>query len=567
MESPVPPQANDTDSVQRCLEQFSADLSARYTNDETVPSVAMGTRRFTAQCKTTGRPAFICLRQYASPLNSLQIDIQRAILARLEPAETDRLCGLMASRIEPHAHYVISTMAGPMSLHQVLRQQRRMDFATACELLRNIAEALESAVAARWPRCMVDLHALFISLSHPDGLRQPIKLIVPALPGPEIAAGTAGIPTSSQEYIQDLALMTCELLGMPVRNQRFRPLPLLSAEANQILRTAVESGQGELFESARAFAAVLRSGQQPHSAPYNPSTSTAPPSLTSAGGTAPVAPPVKPSPPLPANGNGPTVILPPQDRVAERKAPALPYPRAPEGALSKTLRLEPVRNGPIVTLCLTNELKLGRSVKTDYIAQFFPRSPRNDDRTRLISREHLAFVRRDSDLWVSNLPGANQSFISGKPLDDSLKAGRFCRISVAGEYDVELRKLDSWFVEGRPWKESIEPELAMAGATLLSPSASIEALDARTVWLFTDAGFGINARGELNLQPVSLRDALGWFLAAHGTIWIAAAEAEGSILLDGEALKAQTPLPLGRATQLRIGNLEWRVKALSGEPA
>jgi hypothetical protein len=136
-----------------------------------------------------------------------------------------------------------------------------------------------------------------------------------------------------------------------------------------------------------------------------------------------------------------------------------------------------------------------------------------------------------------------------------------CRITVAGVYDLELRKLESWWPMRGPWLEPLGMP-PITGAALLSPSSLTPALEFRTLWLFTDAAFGIGRSGGLNLLPNSSRDVLGWFLVAHKSIWVLASENDGSITLDSEPLKAKQPMPLAKASRLRIGALEWSVSSL-----
>jgi hypothetical protein len=363
----------------------------------------------------------------------------------------------------------------------------------------------------------------------------------------------------------DLALMTCELLGMPVRSQRFRPLPQLSAETNQILRSVIEGGAAPLFESARKFTGFLRGGVRGEPSPYMVPSNTPvspPTALETRPPTLPVTATQEPTPPHPTLTDAPTVVVPAPERQPDRLLECLPQPTVPDSPLPAMLRLQPVGLGPIISLCVGDEIKVGRGVKAHHVAQFFPRNPRNDDRTRLLSREHLALARQGTQLWIRDLPGANHSFASGKPIGAKLGIGRFSRVTIAGEYDLEVRKLDTWWPDGEPWKDLPDALPSVTGAAFLSPANTTPALEMRTLWLFTDAAFGVSTRGELNLQPTSSRDVLGWFLMAHKSAWIIASEDDGSIVLDGQPLRAKQPVPLGNAKRLRVGSLEWNLSPL-----
>ncbi len=574
--TPHLPQSTSTDSLRVCLAGLAAELSTRYEDDQTVPSAAMGTKRFQARQTATGRPCLICMRHYDQPLSAEQLAAQRVIISRISRDESAHLCAHIESRLEPEAHYIVSSLAGTTSLHQVLRQQRRLDFESVCQVLSGVATALEHATAARWPRAMLDAHALFLASADDEGLRKPVKLLAPPLPGLEITPGAACIPQSSGEYVTELALLACELLGMPARRQRFRPLPQLNADTNQLLRNVIEGGSGFTFESASQFVSFMQAGQTTEPTiptanfrmPPSFTTHSTMPTLATLQRPVPSAPSVPPAPPVPGvphvPGSTATVAVAPPERTPQRQQSALPLPPPLPGVMDRHIRLEPLSSQPqpTVALFLGEEIRVGRGVKAPFVTRFMPQNTRNDERTRLISREHLVLQRQGSSLWLSDLPGVHQSFISGRPLDAKAGVGRFCRVSISGEFELEIRRLESWWTDAVVWQNPSNPPVPIPGAILLAPGSGAQAFDFRTLWLFTDAAFGIGPNGTLSLQPASLRDVLGWFVAAHDGFWIVAAENDGSIALDGKVLAAASPMPLQGVSQLRIGAHEWQVQPM-----
>ncbi|OYW73450.1 MAG: hypothetical protein B7Z37_21390 [Verrucomicrobia bacterium 12-59-8] len=535
MESPLSTATSGPLNVQRCMENFSSDLAARFDSHQAVPPSAVGVRRFTARQTATTQPCFISLRQYGQPLNTSQIDFQRAIAARISRTESLHLCGLVESRIEPEAHYVVS----------------------------QLGEALEDATLARWPRAMLDTHAIFLPVTSPDTV-PPVKLIVPPLPGPEIAHGAACFPVCSNEYVLDLALLSCELLGMPARRQRFRPLPHLSADTNHLLRDIIECGSAGTFESARHFAAAfIAAGASPV-----PGTTAviSMATLTMARTTSPTAT----AEPIPCTTTGaqqaPTVPVTALPSQTARKRPPLPVPAQPEKPLCSHLRLVSTTSPhlPQVGVCVADEVRIGRSATAHFVSQFFPRNPRNDERTRMLSREHVTLRREGANISLSDLSGTNQSFINGKPVESDVSLRRSCRLTIAGEYDLDIRRLDSWWAEGEVWENPAEKPPLVIGALSLAPTLGVPALDYRLLWLFSDAAFGINSSGgAINPQPLTIQATLGWFVRAHNGIWVVASEDDGSLTVDNVALKAGVPAPLHHDTLLRIGPQEWRVQSLA----
>ena len=562
MESPLSTATPGSLNAQRCIENLDSDLEARFDNRQPVPPSGVGVRRFTARQTATAQPCFISLRQYGQPLNAGQIDFQRTITARISHTESIHLCGLVESRIEPEAHYVVSTQGGAISLFQMLKQERRLDVSPVCELLTQLGAALEDATHERWPRVMLDTHAIFLPVTSQDTV-PPVKLIVPPLPGPEIGPGAVCFPVSSNEYVLDLALLICELLGMPARRQ-FRPLPHLSEDANRLLRNIIEGGSAGTFESARHFAARFIAD----------ATSLVPgataiismPTLSAAQTTTPAvtaAPVSSGTTVMQQASTVPVAALPGQ---AARQQPPLVLPPRPEQPLCKYLRLASISSPhlPQIAVCLGDEIRVGRGATTHFVSQFFPRNPRNDERTRLISREHVCLQRDGANISLGDLPGANQSFINGKPVEPGTELRRSSRLTIAGEYDLDIRRLDSWWAEGAVWENSPEKPPPVIGALALAPAPGAPALEYRLLWLFTDAAFGINSGdGAINPQPQILRATLGWFVKAHNAIWVVASEDDGSLAVDSVALKAGIPTPLYHDTLLRIGPQEWRVHSLA----
>jgi len=576
MESPQSTATTGSLNIQRCIENFSRDLAVRFDNDAAVPPSGVGVRRFTARHKATGQACFITLRHYQQALNASQLDLQRAILARVPHQDSVNLCGMLESRIEPEAHYVVSTQGGDISLHQILKQQRRLDVGPVCELLTQLGEALETVTHARWPRAMLDTHAIYLSASSTEAVR-PVRIVVPPLPGPEIQPGTSYLPLKSSEYVLDLALLCCELLGMPARRQRFRPLPHLSAETNHLLRSIIEGGIASTFDTARQFAAAfIASGttQAPGStAIIGMTTVSGPSTMYPVPATTAPAPAQAPVPVTTTSGPSSTTDLQQATTAAvggpvgdtQRKQPRLALPAMPSKPLCSHARLSSITSPhlPQLGLCLGDEIRIGRSASAHFVAQFFPRNPRNDNRTRLLSREHFVLRREGVNITIGDLPGANQSFIGGRPVEPGTALRRSSRLTLAGEYDMDLRRLDTWWADGEVWEDMTEKP-PVPGTLSLAPTHGAPALEYRTMWIFTDAAFGINSStGSINPQPLTIHATLGWFLCAHGGLWVLASEDDGSVALDGCALKGGKPVPLHHDSVLKIGLQEWRVQSLA----
>jgi hypothetical protein len=177
----------------------------------------------------------------------------------------------------------------------------------------------------------------------------------------------------------------------------------------------------------------------------------------------------------------------------------------------------------------------------------------------MISREHLVMIREGNEIWATEPAKVNQSFQGGQPLGGRLRLGSSTRLSVAGHYELEVRQLPSWWPKGQLWEGETEAAAqadALSGALLLYPSPECSALDESTVWLHTDAAFGIGEDEIIDLMPTSTRDVIGWFVRAGSAVYIVTAESDGVVRLAGQPLQAQQPCELRPGTTLRVGAVD-----------
>ena len=565
MDSPFTPPTAEA-AIQQCLSQFSADLGSKYCDEQTVPTRDSGVHRFVGTRKGGGT-SFICLRTYGEPLTAWDIDQQRVVLEGIRQTRHPYLSPLMDHRFETHGHYVVSGPVGTVALHEYLKLHRHVSFSSLCDFMGLLAEALEGAVEARWPRCTIDTHSLLLSECTEAALCAGVCLPVPPLPGPELRApGSAPLPASSVTYVGDMALLACELLGAPARSQRFKPIAQVGAVTNQFLRGILEGHLTGQINGARMFAHLLRSTSASESN-RGAQFSVQPAALFADATPPPVVAQRASIPQITATTMAATSSSLPPPVISPVHA-LRPLPRQPQiSGTAPRVRLKP-RTGPLqstVTLCIANKVTVGRATSSDHVAQFFPRNPRNDERTRMVSREHLTLEWTDGAACLVEASDVNQSFVGGQPIGKKLRLGGFARISIAGEYDLEVRHLPSWWSVGQLW-EGCEGLKHPAGAILLAPMQGTSTIEARTLWLFTDAAFGIEQNGALNLQPTSVRDVIGWFVRDEQNMHIVTAESDGVVRLNGEPLHSLQPCTLKSGDVLRVGGVDLDVITLPVTP-
>ncbi len=567
MDHPLTPPTGEP-GIQQCLAQFSADLAAKYGDDQLIPSRESGVHRYLAT-RLGGCACVICVRTHPEPLSQWELDQQRVLVESIRQTRHPYLCPIMDHRLEPHGHYVVSGPVGSVPLHEYLRQHRAVPFGDLCDFVTLLAESLEAAVEARWPRCSIDSHTLMLGECSLEAVRRGVCLSVPPLPGPELRpAGARPLPEASTAYVPDLAFLVCDLLGSPARIQRFKPIAQVGALTNQLLRFVLEGQWQGHIESARAFALSLRNtaaSDVARSVPF-----AAQPLMTFVD-TPSAPPPIPPQSRTPVNASSPTSAVTAQVPPPVASATALKsLARQPQAApIMELVRLQPKSEAhqTSVTLCLAGELTIGRGAACAHVAQFFPRNPRNDQRTRMISRQQLSLRWTNGAPLLTEPADVNQSFAGGQPLGGRLKLGNFARVSIAGEYDLDIRSLPSWWPVGQLWKDAAPAAPGSpSGSLLLVPMQGLSALDTSTIWLFTDAAFGIGPSGAIDLQPASMRDVIGSFVRDGSALFVVTAESDGVVRLNGESLQAQQPRSLKPGDELRIGAVEMKLATQPASP-
>jgi hypothetical protein len=347
------------------------------------------------------------------------------------------------------------------------------------------------------------------------------------------------------------------MLGSP-QQQRYRPIAKVGAVTNQLLRFVLEQQWQGHIDNARTFAIALRK-----TAEESNRVLSGRPDLQGSDSAASVPPEATPLHRGSASTTAvatATVIMPPPV-AASTALRSLKLPVAGQVAGVKRLRLRPSADSGKsvkINLCLTTELTVGRAATVDHSTRFFPESTRNTERTLQISRAHLKLILKGADeCWATESAEVNQSFVGGQPLGGKYLLGSYTRLSVAGQYDLDIRKLPSWWPKGMLWdSEAEQKQGGPSGAILLCPTQGMAAVDESTLWLFTDAAFGIGEDGVLDLMPASVRDVIGWFVRGADAVYVVTAESDGVVRLAGLPLQAQQPQQLKVGDILRVGSVD-----------
>ncbi len=223
------------------------------------------------------------------------------------------------------------------------------------------------------------------------------------------------------------------------------------------------------------------------------------------------------------------------------------------------VRLEPQSLAPLPAILFSQaeQLTAGRSTSAACVTRFVPRNPKNDARTMMLSREHLILTCEAGELIARDAPGANHSYMAGQPADAWPLHHAQHRLTMAGEYDLELRVLPSAWPMGKVWRS--QPPPPQAGCLVVHPLYPAGVIDFRTVWLFSDVLFGVRSDGLLLFGP-DPSEAVGWFLAAAGHVAVLAADDSGRTAHNGRPLSAGIPVILATGDTLLTDSLEWAVE-------
>lgn len=243
-----------------------------------------------------------------------------------------------------------------------------------------------------------------------------------------------------------------------------------------------------------------------------------------------------------------------------------------------------VRDGgriPGIHLVAREEFRIGRERgATDFTAWFWPRSERNDERTKSVSRLHMKLIRRGAHLLMFDNGSAHGASFEGHrlPVLPEL-AGRGSGRNAAPPADVELAargtimlghefQIDaSPFEEGSEGGPRIRNEKLWPGppARTVERSGSVRFMPANSdiahhlaTWIFTDITFGTSRMNPLVLELPGIAEVAGRFLHYRDHFWLETFQADGSIAVNGYALRPGELIPLVDGQDVRLGATEFK---------
>jgi hypothetical protein len=261
-------------------------------------------------------------------------------------------------------------------------------------------------------------------------------------------------------------------------------------------------------------------------------------------------------------------------------APALRALRIPEdlravAAPGTGLKLQPGdASAAPIHLVARPTFTVGRSAQmADFLAKILPENEANNTLTNRLSRVHTVLDIADGQLQVrdgnGSGPSLNGSYLDGTPLlpDPPTPLTHRARLRLGEEYALELIALlaapRTWEIENvAAWSgPQGDRAHALQGALICQPAHG-QPVIRHAVWLFTEAGFALDAKDQLVWDTRDRGDSPATFHHHRNSFWLS------NRALPDTALACQdTPIrpgeiaPLAPGQTVRLGARTYTVRS------
>jgi hypothetical protein len=239
------------------------------------------------------------------------------------------------------------------------------------------------------------------------------------------------------------------------------------------------------------------------------------------------------------------------------------------GECHPRLRLSVARQGGatrFIGLSGCGRISLGRSFTCDYVAQFRPRDPVNDSRTRQISRLQLELEWQRDGVVIWHLGSQENSAVAGRVIRHSVKIDSLgpVELAVADDYFAHLLLYPSAFrqpleIEGLPVAGL--PDVDYGGAFILPRSE--QSFPCEAWWAWRDLSLTLE-NGEIRpVHPLEGSQVVARIHFLLERLWI---ERCGSVPVSsaGRELSLRQLAPLAVQTDLMIGTSSFSIQEVTG---
>ncbi|WP_131989343.1 FHA domain-containing protein [Chthoniobacter flavus] len=210
---------------------------------------------------------------------------------------------------------------------------------------------------------------------------------------------------------------------------------------------------------------------------------------------------------------------------------------------------------------------IGRSATADFIARILPENATNDARTNRLSRVHTLLETDDGQITLrdgsGSGPSLNGSSLDGQPLTPNHPAvlPHRGRLVLGDEYAMDLIPLDS--AESPAWKiDNLDAWTGPAETTAPVPYRALacepvegHGVTRHGIWLFSEAGFGLDAAHRIVWDTRGRRRSPAAFHYYRGCFWLRNDSLPEPVLVGQDTLLGHGEiLPLAPNQTIRIGS-------------
>ncbi len=370
---------------------------------------------------------------------------------------------------------------------------------------------------ATWPAFAVKVNPLTIRASVADPARDTTRTLITM---PHAATGSddeAGGPRL-------LADLLYELLGGRQREpdtRRYSPLSALGEAGNGVLRRALLAAP---HTDCQALWKDLRTGQASNLAP-----------------------------PIPLGAGRP-----------RPRPPAIPQSLLGQPKPGDALTLTPQNpDAAALQLIARTQFKIGRSFQSaDFVTRLFPETEQNEIISNRIGRVHVVAEHVGGRIVVRDGNGSTPS-LNGSHLDGHLLSPnhptpltRRALLSLGDDYFLDLIPLLQPTPRTLPdlWPGRNFPAPTPPGALVCEPRHGQPELR-RCVWLFSEIGFGLDARAHLVWDTRGTGESPAAFHHHRGCFWLRNQSlGAGTLALDNVPLTSDQIAPITTGQTVRIGS-------------
>lgn len=211
---------------------------------------------------------------------------------------------------------------------------------------------------------------------------------------------------------------------------------------------------------------------------------------------------------------------------------------------------------------------VGRSATADFIARILPENERNEARTNRLSRVHSVLEIDDGAITLrdgnGSGPSLNGSSLDGQPLTPNHPAvlPHRGRLVLGDEYAMDLIPLNS--TESPAWEiDNLDAWKGPAGTTaaplpyraLACEPVEGHGITRHGVWLFSEAGFGVDAAERIVWDNRGRGHSPAAFHYYRGCFWLRNDSLSVPVFVDDDTLLCHGEiLPLASSQIIRIGS-------------